>query len=79
MDELLNRINVNPKIMEGQPVINGTGLTVASILNLLGQSYSVQDILEAYPGLEREDIQACLLFASRFLNSVGQLIHPEKA
>ena len=79
MVEFLNRINVNPKVMVGQPVIAGTRLTVASILNLLGQNNSVQDILGAYPGLEKEDIQASLLFASRFLNSVGQLIHPEKA
>ena len=79
MDELLNRIDVNPKVMVGQPVIAGTRITVASILNLLGQNYSVQDILVAYPELEKEDIQACLFFASRFLNSVGQLIHPEKA
>ena len=79
MDELLTRINVDTKVMVGQPVIDGTRITVASILNLLGQNYSVQDILEAYQGLKKEDIQACLLFASRFLNSVGQLIHPEKA
>ena len=45
MVEFLNRINVNPKVMVGQPVIAGTRLTVASILNLLGQNNSVQDIL----------------------------------
>lgn len=70
MDELLNRISVNPKVMLGKPVIRGTRLTVEFILGILAQGDTVEDILAEYPGLVREDIHACLLFASRSLHDV---------
>ena len=70
MDELLNRISVNPKVMLGKPVIRGTRLTVEFILGILAQGDTVEDILAEYPGLIREDIHACLLFASRSLQDV---------
>jgi uncharacterized protein (DUF433 family) len=63
MDELLKRITVNSKIMVGKPIIRGTRLTVEFILGLLAQGDRMEDILSEYPGLAREDIQACLLFA----------------
>lgn len=68
MDQWLERITVNPKVMVGKPVIRGTRLTVEFILGLLAQGDSIEDILNEYPGLSREDVQACLWFASRFLN-----------
>lgn len=64
---LLERIVIDPKIMVGKPVIRGTRLTVEYILNLLAHGATVDEILEEYEGLTPEDIQACLLFASRFL------------
>ena len=64
---LLERIIVDPKVMVGKPVIRGTRLTVEYILNLLAHGATVDEILEEYEGLTQEDIQACLLFASRFL------------
>jgi uncharacterized protein (DUF433 family) len=67
--ELLNRINVNPKIMTGKPVIKGTRLSVEYILNLLAHSATIPEILGEYEGLVEADIQACLLFASRSLES----------
>ncbi len=70
MDELLERISVNPKVMLGKPVIRGTRLTVEFILSLLAQGDTVEAILAEYPGLAKEDIQACLLFASRSLQDV---------
>ncbi len=70
MDELLERISVNPKVMLGKPVIRGTRLTVEFILGLLAQGDTVEAILAEYPGLAKEDIQACLLFASRSLKDV---------
>jgi uncharacterized protein (DUF433 family) len=70
MDELLKRISVNPKVMLGKPVIRGTRLTVEFILGLLAQGDTVEDILAEYPGLVREDIHACLFFASRSLQDV---------
>jgi uncharacterized protein (DUF433 family) len=70
MDDLLKRISVNPKVMVGKPVIRGTRLTVEYILGLLAQGDTVEDILTEYPDLVKEDIQACLLFASRSLQNV---------
>jgi len=66
-DELLARIVSDPRVMAGKPVIKGTRLPVDYILNLLGHNSTVEEILDEYGGLAREDIQACLLFASRTL------------
>jgi uncharacterized protein (DUF433 family) len=69
--ELLERINVNPKIMVGKPVIKGTRLTVEYILNLLAHGQSFEDVMHEYQGLTREDIQACLLFATKSLENLA--------
>ena len=67
MDEqtLLKRISVNPQIFGGKPIIRGRRLAVEHVLGMLGAGDTVEDILQAYPGLEREDIQACLIYARR--------------
>jgi len=67
---LLQRVICDPRVMVGKPVIKGTRLTVEYILNLLAHDASFQEILDEYEGLTREDIQACLLFASRSLGSL---------
>lgn len=67
--QLLERIGLDPKVMVGKPVVRGTRLTVDFILGLLAHGATVEEILEEYSGLEREDVQACLLFASRSLAS----------
>jgi len=66
---LLERITLNPKVMVGKPVIKGTRLTVEYVLNLLAHGATVTEILEEYQGLTPEDIQACLLFATKSLAS----------
>lgn len=66
---LLSRVTSNPKIMIGKPVIKGTRLTVEYILGLLAHGTTVSEILEEYEGLVEADIRACLLFASRSLES----------
>jgi len=71
--QLLERITVNPKVMVGKLVIKGTRLTVEHILNLLAHGATVAEILEEYVGLTQEDIQACLLFATRSLESTAFL------
>lgn len=68
-EKLLERITLNPDVMTGKPVIRGTRLTVQFILGLLGHGASVEEILEEYKGLTREDIQACLLFATESLEN----------
>ena len=67
--QLLKRIALDPKVMVGKPVIKGTRLTVEYILNLLAHGATVEEILEEYDGLALEDIQACLLFATKSLES----------
>lgn len=67
--QLLERITLNPKVMVGKPVIEGTRLTVEHILNLLAHGATGDEILEEYDGLTLEDIQACLLFATKSLES----------
>jgi uncharacterized protein (DUF433 family) len=67
--QLLERITVNPEVMTGKPVIRGTRLTIEYILNLLAHGATVADILEEYQGLSVQDIQACLLFAVKSLES----------
>lgn len=68
---LLQRITADPHILMGKPVIKGTRLSVEFILNLLGHGVTTEDILDEYEGLTPEDIQACLLFASKTLNPVA--------
>jgi uncharacterized protein (DUF433 family) len=58
------RIVVDPKILAGKPVIRGTRLAVEFILELLAAGQSESDILANYAGLTREDILACLSYAS---------------
>lgn len=69
--ELLLRVTTNPQIMVGKPVIKGTRLTVEHILNLLAHGATVTEILEEYEGLVEADVRACLLFASRSLESAS--------
>jgi uncharacterized protein (DUF433 family) len=69
--QLLDRITLNPKVMVGKPVIRGTRLTVEYILNLLAHGGTMEEILEEYNNLTPEDIQACLLFATRSLENTS--------
>ncbi len=61
------RITLDPEILSGKPVVKGTRLAVEFIIELLAQGWSEEDILRNYPGLAREDIQACLGYASAAL------------
>ena len=61
---LSERIIVDPEILAGKPVIRGTRLAVEFILELLAAGQSENDILTNYPGLTRDDILACLSYAS---------------
>ena len=62
--ELLDRITVNPEVMVGKPTIRGLRITVEQILKALAGNVTVEDLLEDYPELEPEDIQAVLLYAA---------------
>jgi len=69
--ELVKRIILNPKIITGKPIIRGTRLSVHYILKLLRDGYTFDEILEEYKELEKEDIIACLLFASSSLEDIS--------
>ena len=60
--QLLKRITVNPGIFGGKPIIRGRRLAVEHVLGMLAAGDSVDDLLKAYPWLEREDVLACLAY-----------------
>ena len=70
-EQLLERVVLDPSVMAGKPVIRGTRLTVDYILNLLAHGSSTTDILDEYQGITAEDVQACLLFATRSLGDTA--------
>lgn len=65
--ELLDRITINPKIFGGKPIIRGRRLAVEHVLGMLAAGDTMKTILEEYPWLEKEDIQACLPYARRLV------------
>ena len=65
---VLNRITINPGVCNGRPSIRNMRFTVAQLLELLAAGMSTQDILEDYPYIEKEDIDACLLYAALIAN-----------
>ncbi|MDP3111398.1 MAG: DUF433 domain-containing protein [Thermodesulfovibrionales bacterium] len=67
-EKLLKRITVNPKVMVGKPTIRGMRITVEQILKALAGGVTADDLLDDYPELEREDIQAVLLYASELVD-----------
>ena len=61
---LTDRIEVNPRIMLGKPVIRGTRVPVELILRKLSEGASEADLLDGYPQLTREDIHAAMRYAA---------------
>ena len=61
---ITDRIEINPKVMMGKPVIRGTRLTVELILRKLSEGASGADLMEAYPRLTQEDIRAAIRYAA---------------
>ena len=62
--KLLNRIVINPKVMVGKPVIKGTRIPVYMVVKQIAQGMTVDEILEDYPRLTKEDIKAALLYCA---------------
>ncbi len=61
----MDRIEINPAICNGRPVIRGTRITVQTVLGYLSAGDSPEDILAGYPQLTRDDVLACLSYARR--------------
>lgn len=73
------RIVINPDLMLGKPVIRGTRITVELILRKLGEGATPRDLLEAYPHLTAEDIQAAMTYAADTLAHEDTLLMEPKA
>jgi uncharacterized protein (DUF433 family) len=63
------RITLDPLVLVGKPVIKGTRISVELVIELLGNGWSEEEILDSYPHLHREDIKACLQYASYVLHA----------
>lgn len=59
-----DRIEINPNVMMGKPVIKGTRITVELVLLKLGEGATEADLLDAYPRLTRDDIRAAITYAA---------------
>ena len=69
MEELLDRITVDPDVLVGKPVIRGTRIPVYLIVELVANGMTTKEILKEYPRLKEEDIKAALLYASKLVES----------
>jgi uncharacterized protein (DUF433 family) len=65
--DLIRRITSDPAIFGGKPIVRGRRLAVEHVLSMLAAGDSGQDILNAYPFLESEDIRACMLYAYKLV------------
>jgi uncharacterized protein (DUF433 family) len=64
-EKLLERITYNPEIYGGKPIIRGRRMAVEHIIGMLAAGATIDDLLQCYPWLEREDVLACLEYAYR--------------
>lgn len=67
-EDLLKRITVNPDVMVGKPVIRDLRITVEQVLRAIASGITIGELLEDYPEIEKEDIQASLLYAAELVN-----------
>ncbi len=64
---MTERISLDPKICNGKPVVQGTRITVQTVLEFLAAGDSTEAVIEDYPALTKADVQACLDYASRLM------------
>ena len=62
-------IEINPKVMLGKPVIKGTRITVELIVRKLGEGATLEDLLDGYPNLSKEAVQAALIYAADIIGN----------
>jgi len=72
-ERLMSRITANPKIFGGKPIVRGMRISVELILSFLAQGETAEDLLKDYPGLEVEDIRACLAYAHAVIASENEI------
>ena len=64
MNDLLKRIQIDPRICHGQPCVKGTRIPVSLVVQFLANGDSIADVLAAYPSLQTDDVRACLVYAA---------------
>ena len=64
MNPLLERISINPNICFGKPCIRGTRIWVSLILDFLANGMTIEQVLEEYPHLKREDVLAAIAYGA---------------
>ena len=67
-EDLLSRITINPKVMVGKPTIRGMRITVEQILRALAGGVTVNELLQDYPDLEQEDLQAVFAYVANLVD-----------
>ena len=67
MENLINRITLDSEICHGKPTIRGLRYPVENMLELMAAGMSIEELLEDYPDLEREDFLACLTYSSKLV------------
>ncbi|MDL5055354.1 DUF433 domain-containing protein [Oscillatoria laete-virens NRMC-F 0139] len=63
------RIVIDPEVCNGKPIVRGTRITVQTILEFLGAGDSIEEIMEEYPSLTKEDILACVQYSSKVMGN----------
>jgi len=76
--EEMNRITLDPAVMGGKPCIRGLRVTVGTIIGLLATGQSRQEILNAYPYLEAEDVRQALVYAAWRVEEREVFLHEDQ-
>ena len=72
-EEIIARVAVDPTVCAGRPFIRGTRICITVILDALSQGLSPEEVIEHYPALESDDLQAALAYATRLAEQNGGL------
>ena len=70
---MTDRIIIDPAICNGRPVVKGTRITAQTVMEFLAAGDSVDDVLVEYPSLTRQDVLACMEWASRLMGNHFQI------
>jgi uncharacterized protein (DUF433 family) len=73
--QAMDRIEVNPAVCSGKPVIRGTRIMVRNILGMVAGGYTVDRIVASYPELGREDVIAAITYAAEVVDEVQVIAH----
>jgi uncharacterized protein (DUF433 family) len=64
-----SQIVIDPNVCNGRPIVQGTRITAQTVLDFLAAGDSVEGVIEAYPRLTREDVQACIRYAAQLMGN----------